>query len=568
MPPDRERDSSVGLFKLYSRPSTPDASSGTDIANKEPDQPIPTASKPGFPTYEQYKEIEDAYLKTLPSVRREKALISQATFDRIWAVLHCYDSIDETPQFRFWVRKKFILGNLNKDADSKDLKPPSDSASESQSESSTGCDLEEPRAKQQMVLLHRQERNLIAVREQIYDIICYGHGVSNHGGRDKTVSFIRKHYTWIPKELIAQFIKACPTCIAKKCGMKETDTLTAHTAKTLRGYLRKFGAIGDSDDEQSERPPNQAVQPIASEPERPQEMSSIVPSESSRPMDRFENLTAPADLRAPQSAAMSREVSLYQGLPNGWQFRHSDFAAAQDEFMVSKNSTLMPSAGARIGRPRVPSIAPMMRAISEPLQGQVQGQGQENHAFAAIPSRLNESHVEVNLAPSPPRPVAQTLEAVPTSLGSSDTVSDSTSFELLPSPYSNSPKTLTAVPATPITRAAAPSPLSLDIQALSSPGTAQPFMNCHTPERNIPRPPNAMAANLESPLYTLAMVAATESMSPPNTALPTPVDSVFRAGAQFDDMIAKELGQKAGMTLVNLSTEAVYGDHGPGVVVL
>ncbi|KIM41924.1 hypothetical protein M413DRAFT_445128 [Hebeloma cylindrosporum] len=62
---------------------------------------------------------------------------------------------------------------------------------------------------------------------------------------------------------------------------------------------------------------------------------------------------------------MSREVSLYKGLPNGWQYRHNDYATAHAEFMRTKNVSLeddisfeLPSAP-RSHRPRVPSILPL-----------------------------------------------------------------------------------------------------------------------------------------------------------------------------------------------------------------
>jgi hypothetical protein len=63
---------------------------------------------------------------------------------------------------------------------------------------------------------------------------------------------------------------------------------------------------------------------------------------------------------------MSREVSLYKGLPNGWQFRYSDYATAHAEFMKIKDLlldddiTLEPTSNAtRSHRPRVPSILPL-----------------------------------------------------------------------------------------------------------------------------------------------------------------------------------------------------------------
>ncbi|KAH0579897.1 hypothetical protein H2248_002722 [Termitomyces sp. 'cryptogamus'] len=535
MSPDRQRVSSPGTSKPYSRPMTPDASPQRqsvdialqDISQEAPQTPV-IASKPGFPTYEQYKEIETTYLKTLPSSRRDKALISQALFDRIWAVLHSYDVTIESPQFRFWVRKKFTLGKLKKSTD------PVDDDFEG---------TPEPETKPQTVLLHDQ--NLVAVQEQIYDILCYGHGISNHAGRDKTCSSIREHYTWIPKELVAQFIKACPTCITRKCGMKTGDS---SAAKTLRQYLRNLGVPDEPGEEDSGKSRKSAFR-LSPKKKRP-----ITRVESSQPLDRLGNNTAPAQVHAPQSVSMSREVSLYKGLPNGWQFRYDDIAEAQKAFISSQKAMLISSPNGRSGRPRVPSIAPMIRAFSEPP--------------LANNGRLPPAGIDVE-CPSSPTPL--TLQPIPGSpwpqkvdprLPNARTIDSSFPASSTPS----SPvKTRPIVP-TSITRTAAPS--SIDLQTLSSQKSIQAYLTLR--DNNIPTPSSenlkpsvpfvSLANSDSSSLYALAVVA-TESMSSADTALPTPVDK-----PGMEDTLGKDLAQQKLLTL-NMSTEAVC-DHGPGVIVL
>ncbi|KAG1767379.1 hypothetical protein EV702DRAFT_980140, partial [Suillus placidus] len=156
-----------------------------------PPSPIlDAADKPGFPTYAQYKRIEMAYLQSLSPRKRDKALISQCMFDKIWDVLHQPDACTVgTPQFRFWVRKMFTLSTS--DAEDNDSEAP-------------------------VVILH--ENRPVAIQEQLYELFCYCHEESNHGGRDKTCAIIRQHYSWVPKELTAQFVKACPTCTFKRSG--------------------------------------------------------------------------------------------------------------------------------------------------------------------------------------------------------------------------------------------------------------------------------------------------------------------------------------------------------------
>ncbi|KAG6872159.1 hypothetical protein C0995_012477 [Termitomyces sp. Mi166 len=540
MSPDRQRVSSPGAAgsKPYSRPTTPDASpeiQSVDIASEdvsqEASQTTVIASKPGFPTYEQYKEIEATYLKDLPSARREKALISQDMFDRIWAVLHSYDATVENPQFRFWVRKKFKLGKLQKSTDPVN-------------ENSEG--IPEPDTEPRTVLLHDQ--NLVAVQEQIYDILCYGHGIANHAGRDKTCSSIREHYTWIPKELVAQFIKACPTCIARKCGMKNGDN---SAAKTLRQYLRNLGTPHESGEEDSEKPRKSAFRLS------PKKQRTITRVESSQPLDRLGNNTAPPQVHAPQSVSMSREVSLYQGLPNGWQFRHDDIAEAQKEFISNKKTAHISGSNGRVnGRPRVPSIAPMMRAFSEPP--------------LTNNGTLQPTSIDAERASSPTKPQPLTLQPIPGSPwlevdpGLSNAGTIDSSFET-PSAPSSPVKARPVVP-TSITRTAAPS--SIDLQSLSSQKTIQAYLtlcdNSLTPNSDSPKPstPLVSPANSDSSsLYTLALVA-TASMSPANTALPTPVDK-----ACMDVTLGKDLGQQKRLSTLNVSTEAVC-DHGPGVIVL
>ncbi|KAI0944315.1 hypothetical protein AcW1_002057 [Taiwanofungus camphoratus] len=152
----------------------------------------------GMPSRSQYQYIETEYIASLHSRKQEKALLTQELFDKIWDVLHePSTSRIGTPQFRWWVRKMFVLSDPRASPSPVELE-------------SVGEERTMP------VVLH--ENRPVALKDQIYDVLCYCHQLSNHGGRDKTTAVIREHYSWIPKELIAQFVKACPTCIFKKTG--------------------------------------------------------------------------------------------------------------------------------------------------------------------------------------------------------------------------------------------------------------------------------------------------------------------------------------------------------------
>ena len=167
---------------------------------------------PGFPTYEQYLRIEEEYLTSLSERKQPKALISQALFDKIFAVLqNGSEDRASTAQFRFWVRKMFVLvypqTSFVSRASSNSL-----NAGQSQAQSQAQAQVQST----DPVVLH--DKRPVAIKEQLYEVLCYCHAVSRHGGRDKTCATLRLHYSWVPKELTAKFVKACPTCTLKRSG--------------------------------------------------------------------------------------------------------------------------------------------------------------------------------------------------------------------------------------------------------------------------------------------------------------------------------------------------------------
>jgi len=216
------------------------------VAEADPDPGVIPDDVPGLPTYAEYKRIEAGYLHSLSPRKRDKALITQAMFDKIWDVLHEPEACTiETPQFRFWVRKMFSLSrpvravvggggggagghggagdrNLGWGAGTAThpaLDPDSDAEADLDLERSmgirTGRSSTDPFAFSAVVL---HEHRPVAIMEQLYDLFCYCHVRAGHGGRDKTCAVIREHYSWVPKELTAQFVKACPTCALKRGG--------------------------------------------------------------------------------------------------------------------------------------------------------------------------------------------------------------------------------------------------------------------------------------------------------------------------------------------------------------
>ncbi|OBZ84277.1 Nucleolar protein 4, partial [Choanephora cucurbitarum] len=138
-----------------------------------------------YPSCEEFDAIVQDYLLNLSIKKRDKALIDQERYDMILQVLKDpRNTAVSTAQFRFWVKKMFQLS---------------------------------PR----QAVCH--DRKPVAVREQIYGILVRAHRESHHGGRDKTSALVRKRFSWIPKELIARFVRQCPFCISRRNGSQHSS---------------------------------------------------------------------------------------------------------------------------------------------------------------------------------------------------------------------------------------------------------------------------------------------------------------------------------------------------------
>lgn len=244
----------------------PSSSSSSDDASDYAVSPLlqtgpTTTSQPGFPTYEQYKRIEAVYFANLAPRKRAKALITQALFDQIWEVLWQPEATRVgTPQFRFWVRKMFRLVNFQgKDGGEGNRvgrewqRASYGDDTENGTINSKGKDVRMKGEELPPVVVH--ENRPVAIMEQMYEVLCYCHGLAQHGGRDKTCGIVREHYSWVPKELVAQFVKACPTCSIKRTGiqglmvtremasggvLKEEEEEKTNAGNSLRG----LGSVG------------------------------------------------------------------------------------------------------------------------------------------------------------------------------------------------------------------------------------------------------------------------------------------------------------------------------------
>ncbi|KAJ5491950.1 hypothetical protein N7453_010047 [Penicillium expansum] len=137
----------------------------------------------GFPDVKEFDQLVQTYIKGLSSQKRDKALIHAERARKIRTVLiNPKDTAVESAQFRFWVRKMFKLKAVGLD------------------HRKMICSTGKP----------------VAIRQKLFKILTKAHQQCQHGGRDKTSAQVRQVYSWVPKELIARFVKICPTCQVRR----------------------------------------------------------------------------------------------------------------------------------------------------------------------------------------------------------------------------------------------------------------------------------------------------------------------------------------------------------------
>ncbi|KAI8340862.1 hypothetical protein BC941DRAFT_347507 [Chlamydoabsidia padenii] len=152
-----------------------------------------------YPSPQTFGTIVQDYLQNLSSKKRDKALVDQNRYGLILQVLKDpRNTAISTAQFRFWVKKMFQLNE------------PTTSGSS-------------------WAVYH--DNKPVAMQEQIYPILIQAHREAQHGGRDKTSALVRKRYSWIPKELIARFVRRCPFCISRRNGHISRPTRSHQTTQ-------------------------------------------------------------------------------------------------------------------------------------------------------------------------------------------------------------------------------------------------------------------------------------------------------------------------------------------------
>ncbi|KIK57485.1 hypothetical protein GYMLUDRAFT_246831 [Collybiopsis luxurians FD-317 M1] len=217
----------------------------------------------------------------------------------------------------------------------------------------------------------------VAVPEDLlYDVLCYCHSKAGHGDMARTKAIVKRHYVFVGATAIREFIEACPGCAAQQASKEDASPLVSNSLAQTEQVIslnNSFDLLSTTNKTQDEELAFLSVS-------NPFTFSNLV-LEDTEPQIDIGDLPAPPPLFSRMSTAsqssrgslqslpMSREVSLFQGIPNGWQFRdfqsyadaHKDFLRHRDE-MMTEQEQLEPEKIQK--RPRVPSIAPLSTSNS------------------------------------------------------------------------------------------------------------------------------------------------------------------------------------------------------------
>ncbi|KAG7087422.1 hypothetical protein E1B28_013390 [Marasmius oreades] len=244
---------------------------------------------------------------------------------------------------------------------------------------------------------------IVAVEDLIYDILCFCHLASEHGDQDATNALIQDNYAFVPFALVRYFVGSCPSCVEKSL-KKAMDVMPAQGNRMVDeqkpGPMRADSTLVNdtpSNSASASRSSIPLLSPETSKSKVPVAITIDIVDETGRekeeedfvrylhlertlrnpvtkvklplmatrssPGFRPPSTSSPGAIERVTSLPMSREVSLYQGIPNGWQYHFPDYESALNEFVKQKDDSLiLPSEGVSKKRdavPRVPSIAPL-----------------------------------------------------------------------------------------------------------------------------------------------------------------------------------------------------------------
>ncbi|KAJ5827603.1 hypothetical protein N7447_004366 [Penicillium robsamsonii] len=161
----------------------------------------------GFPDVKEFDQLVQNYIEGLSNQKQDKALIHAKRARNISTVLiDPKNTAVESAQFRFWVKKMFKLESVGSD--------------------------------HRKMICHKGKP--VAIRQKLFKILTKAHQQCQHGGRDKTSTQVRRIYSWVPKELIARFVKICPTCRVHRGGSRLIQPTSRTSSSRLEGVSQSL----------------------------------------------------------------------------------------------------------------------------------------------------------------------------------------------------------------------------------------------------------------------------------------------------------------------------------------
>ncbi|GAA6042180.1 hypothetical protein JCM8097_005001 [Rhodosporidiobolus ruineniae] len=268
---------------------------------------------PGYPTPYEFDNQKEEYLNSLDQKKkRAKALVDSNLYAFVRStLLHPQDTSLRTAQDRFWARATFTLARKGEEPNSASAaakvltslsaaaktSPPGTpgdaTAADGVASTSNGGGEEQPDAppaepeastskgkksarnsrrpgrpavstpalllpsadgtappidESTVVVIH--DGLPVAQSEEIYELLVDAHIKVEHGGREKTFKEVRGKWSWIPKELVARFVKVCPSCTANSTpGIKWRNQPTLGKSSKAKSSKKKAAAAVSEDAE-------------------------------------------------------------------------------------------------------------------------------------------------------------------------------------------------------------------------------------------------------------------------------------------------------------------------------
>ncbi|KAF8591691.1 hypothetical protein K439DRAFT_1626681 [Ramaria rubella] len=189
----------------------------------------------GMPTVDEYAAIQERFLSGLPADERSTVLIDSRIYVHVLDILTGRAVKDIRPaQFHSWALKTFQLQRCTYTLNHPEV------------------------VHESWDVFHEGKK--IALVEELYTILCRAHCECGHGGAEETIDEVRREWRFVPKDLIARFVEACPTCMEKYAPEKQVTSFKTATRTNKEGQYVDVAHIART------QPPTQGILTILDYP--------------------------------------------------------------------------------------------------------------------------------------------------------------------------------------------------------------------------------------------------------------------------------------------------------------